>query len=121
MTVDDLSRVIRRSWAADTSDDPDEWSPENPSRGQCAVTAMVVRDHLGGEIVIAPVLRDGEPVEAHAWNVLSDGQVIDLTADQFGDEFELGEPVDRVPVVDNTGIDRHQLLADRVGVLLRRR
>ena len=120
MTIDDLSEAIRRSWAADTSDDPDEWTPENPSRGQCAVTALVVRDYLGGEVLIAPVLRDGEPIEAHAWNVLPDGQVVDLTADQFGAEITLGEPVDRIPVVDNTGVDRHRLLAERVDALLRR-
>lgn len=114
MTIDQLNNAIRPSWAADTSDDPDTWSASNPARGQCAVTAMVVRDYFGGSLLIAPVLRDGKPVEMHCWNVLPGGAHLDLTADQFDYEFELGDPVDREPVVDHTGVNRHQLLADRV-------
>ena len=109
-----LEATIRASWSAETSDDPDEWSPANPSRGQCAVTAKVVQDYLGGTLLIAPVLKNGEPVEAHCWNVLPDGEHLDLTTDQFGGAFDLGEPVDREPVVDHTGVNRHLLLADTV-------
>lgn len=99
---------------ADTSDDPNEWSASNPSRGQCAVTAKVVQEYLGGTLLIAPVLKNGEPVEAHCWNVLPDGAHLDLTADQFGGPFELGDAVEREPVVDHTGVNRHHLLAERV-------
>jgi hypothetical protein len=38
---------------------------------------------LGGEILIADVLRDGVPVERQAWNRLESGVEIDLTREQF--------------------------------------
>ncbi len=116
MSIDraDLEIAIRASCAADTSGDPTQWSSSNPARGQCAVTARVVQDYLGGTLLIAPVLRDGTPVEAHCWNVLPSGEHLDLTADQFVFDYELGSPVDREPVVDHTGVDRHQLLASRL-------
>jgi hypothetical protein len=109
-----LEEALRACWAADTSDDPDAWTPSNPARGQCAVTARVVQDHLGGTLLVAPVLRDGEPVEMHCWNVLPNGEHLDLTSDQFDYPYELGSPVDREPVVNHTGVDRHRLLATRV-------
>ncbi|WP_423982772.1 YunG family protein [Ilumatobacter sp.] len=83
-------------------------------RGQCAVTAKVVQDYLGGTLLIAPVLKNGEPVAAHCWNVLPDGAHVALTADQFGGPFELGDAVERERVVDHTGVNRHHLLAERV-------
>jgi hypothetical protein len=64
--LSELESAIRKSWGRDTSDDPDEWSESNPARGQCAVTAMLVRELLGGEILIANVLRHGRRVERHA-------------------------------------------------------
>ncbi len=111
-TFADLESAIRESWGRDTSDDPDEWSPSNPARGQCAVTAMVVRDFVGGEILLANVLRDGRRVERHAWNRLPSGVSVDLTRSQFkhGEQYEkptLGEPI----VMDRS---RYELFARRV-------
>lgn len=98
----ELELALRAAWSRETSEDPDEWSPANPSRGQCAVTALVIRELLGGEILIATVLpRDGEPRERHAWNRLPSGEEVDLTFDQFrGGETlgpaEVGEPDPRI-------------------------
>lgn len=64
--------------------------------------------------------RDGQPVDAHCRNVLPDESHLDLTRDQFEYEFELGEPLEKEPVVDHTGVDRHELLARRVAALLER-
>lgn len=73
-----LARAIREAWRASTSAVPEEWSPINPARGQCAVTALVVQDHCGGRLCRAIV--NGE---SHYWNILDDGTEIDLTKDQF--------------------------------------
>jgi GNAT superfamily N-acetyltransferase len=112
LTLSELESVIRESWGRDTSDDPDEWSESNPARGQCAVTALLVRDLVGGEILLANVLRDGERVERHAWNRLSSGLSLDLTRSQFqnGEEFE--EPTPGEPMVADRS--RYELLAVRV-------
>lgn len=72
-----LLDAIRSSWAKDTSHEPDAWSCENPARGQCAVTALVVQDYLGGEL-----LRAVSGDITHFWSLV-DGAEIDLTAEQF--------------------------------------
>lgn len=120
LDLDTLESAIRASWSADSSDHPETWSADNRARGQCAVTAKVVQDRFGGTLLIAPVLRDGQPVDAHCRNVLPDESHLDLTRDQFEYEFELGEPLEKEPVVDHTGVDRHELLARRVAALLER-
>jgi len=112
LTLEELSTAIRDSWGLDTSDDPEEWTEENPARGQCAVTSLLVRDLLGGEILIAGVIRDGRRVERHAWNRLPSGLALDLTRSQFraGETFEqpsVGEPTQSDP-------ERMRLLSARV-------
>ena len=52
--------------------------PENPAWGQCAVTALVVQDAFGGDLLRAMV----EGV-SHYWNRLPDGSEVDLTRQQF--------------------------------------
>ena len=112
ITLGDLEQAIRSGWARDTSDDPDEWSEDNPARGQCGVTALLVRDLLGGEILIANVLRDGERVERHAWNQLPSGVSVDLTRSQFANGEEYEEPAAGEPLLVSR--DRYELLAKRV-------
>ena len=75
---DDLSHL----WAADTCAPRmrDRWSPENPTLGQCSITAFLVQDLLGGQVLGVP-LEDGN---FHCYNVV-DGVVFDLTSEQFGD------------------------------------
>jgi Domain of unknown function (DUF4338) len=51
----------------------------NPAWGQCAVTALIVQDAFGGEL-----LRSTIGGIAHYWNRLDDGSEIDLTRIQFG-------------------------------------
>lgn len=117
-TLNELEQAIRRSWAADTSDDPDEWSPANPARGQCGVTALTLRDLLGGDILIAAVFRHGNAVERHAWNKLTAGLEIDLTREQFRNGETLGAADIAEPLAGTYGHNRYQLLASRVSAAL---
>lgn len=39
--------ALREAWSTDSSS---LWEEDNPSRGHCGVTALVVQDHFGGEI-----------------------------------------------------------------------
>lgn len=73
----ELRSALEWAWSADTSAAQD-WTPTNPSRGQCAVTAMVVQDRFGGELL--RVVNEGE---SHYFNRLNDGTEVDLTRDQF--------------------------------------
>ncbi|MGA4719811.1 YunG family protein [Fictibacillus nanhaiensis] len=42
-----LNYALEQSWSLKSSS---KWSAENPSKGQCGVTTLVVNDILGGEI-----------------------------------------------------------------------
>jgi len=44
----DLESVLWKSWSQETSADSARWTKHNPAWGQCAVTALVVQDFLGG-------------------------------------------------------------------------
>jgi hypothetical protein len=113
-TLRETEAAIRAAWGRDTSDDPDEWSKENPARGQCAVTALLIRELLGGDILVANVLRDARRVERHAWNRLPSGLTLDLTREQFVNGESFGEPSVEEPVLTNRNPERYATLRARV-------
>jgi hypothetical protein len=118
VTLSQLEDAIRASWSAETSDRPESWTSDNPAYQQCEVTARVVRDYLGGEILVAGVVLDGQRVDRHAWNQLASGLVLDLTREQFRDGERLEEPaVDDVVRIDRSS-ERYELLAARVRATL---
>jgi hypothetical protein len=88
-----LEGAIEQAWSAATSY-YSNWTAENPAYGQCAVTALVVQDYFGGELVMQVIT----PGEAHFWNQLKDGSKVDLTERQFEKapairEIETSHPV----------------------------
>jgi len=74
MTPDDMRPLLRQAWSAGTST---LWRPENPALGQCGVTALLVQDLLGGEI-----LKTRISDAWHFYNRIA-GQRQDLTDSQF--------------------------------------
>ncbi|MDM4721546.1 hypothetical protein QTQ03_18835 [Micromonospora sp. WMMA1363] len=80
-----LRPVLRSGWGADTCDphDVQDWHAGNAARGQCGVTALIIQDLLGGELILGEVLAGDVKVGYHYWNRLADGREVDLTADQF--------------------------------------
>ncbi|MFD6514507.1 hypothetical protein [Rhodococcus sp. NPDC060176] len=48
-----VTEALNASWGPDTCapEDIGDWSEENPARGQCATTAVVVHDYFGGDLV----------------------------------------------------------------------
>ena len=91
-TLSKLEDVIRDAWGLDTCDlkDLDEWSPDNPARGQCGVTAIVLKELIGGDLVRSDVHVGTTRVAGHYWNRLSNGVDIDLTREQFNDQEAVG-------------------------------
>ena len=94
-TLAQLEEAIRGCWSEDTAEPDDGWTPDNPSRGQCDITSLVVHDLLGGELLGADVFRDGVRIEGHMWNRLPSGVEVDLTREQFRNGEVVGEPVVR--------------------------
>jgi hypothetical protein len=66
--IDELAARIAAAWCAETSACPERWSPENPSLGQCAATAAVIREELGGIVVWALAELPDGTVDGHYWN-----------------------------------------------------
>jgi hypothetical protein len=90
-----VESVIRSSWSEQTCDPVDrpQWSPDTPARGQCGVTALVVQDLLGGELLIAEVHNaDGSRQGVHYWNRFADGVELDLTREQFAHSEAIQQP-----------------------------
>jgi len=71
--------ALRQSWSAQSSS---KWSVENPAKGQCGVTSLVVQDILGGEIRKTR-LDEGW----HFYNVIN-GERIDFTEEQFSSKID---------------------------------
>ena len=58
-----------------------EWTKENKTLGQCSITSFLVQDIFGGRVYGVPLDEGGY----HCYNEV-DGQVFDLTSEQFGDK-----------------------------------
>jgi 8-oxo-dGTP pyrophosphatase MutT (NUDIX family) len=113
-----LRPLIRDAWGPDTCDPVDlaDWRPENPARGQCGVTALVVHDLLGGDLILGEVHENGERSGYHYWNRLPDGAEVDLTRDQFRPEETVtaGRAVDRPARSPKRCRGQYELLRHRV-------
>lgn len=88
--IRELRNALALSWGPETCAqwEKDLWRSEIPAFGQCAVTALVVQDILGGKIV-------KDPDNDHYWNVLDDGSEVDLTRSQFPIGVELTAKLER--------------------------
>ncbi|MGC5053336.1 YunG family protein [Micromonospora sp. DT48] len=117
-----LRPILRAAWGADTCDPHDvrHWRPDNPARGQCGVTALVVQDLLGGELILGEVFVRDDKVGHHYWNRLPDGQQVDLTADQFRPEEVVvgGRVQQRPPDAPRRCREQYEILRQRVRCLL---
>ncbi|WP_434095354.1 YunG family protein [Streptomyces flaveolus] len=68
ITLSGIEKALRSGRGADTCapEDVSGWSPENPARGQCGVTALVVNDLLGGDPVCGEVRVAGQVTDCHS-------------------------------------------------------
>jgi hypothetical protein len=80
--LNNLIHALEASWGPDTAYDKNDWSAENPARGQCVVSSLIVQDHLGGELLKYSVKGDNLS-ETHYFNQLPDGSTLDTTASQY--------------------------------------
>ncbi len=84
------------------------------------MTALVVHDLLGGQLLEAEVHHeDGSPQGFHYWNRLT-GVDIDLTREQFAGGEHVQEPhlIDRLPSSPWRAHDQYAIFRDRVRAAL---
>lgn len=80
----DMYEKLKEIWSAETCPPRmrHKWTSNNPSLGQCSITAFLVQDYFGGDVY--GILRNGG--NYHCYNVIN-GCTFDLTSEQFGDEI----------------------------------
>ncbi|WP_445221505.1 hypothetical protein ACKWRH_16985 [Bradyrhizobium sp. Pa8] len=71
---DEVQRALRKAWSLSTFR---QWTPDNPAAGQCNVTALLVHELFGGELLKTPL-----PAGDHFYNRIG-GRRYDFTASQF--------------------------------------
>lgn len=114
-TPQDLYDALSHVWCAETCAPRmrESWSVENPTLGQCSITAFLVQDIFGGKVYGIP--REGGSF--HCYNDV-DGCVFDLTSEQFGEEklcYE-GNPEQQrqVHFAKKEKLQRYELLRERL-------
>ncbi len=119
LTLEQVRAAIVTSWSIETCDPVDvpDWADSNPARGQCGVTALVVNDIFGGELLISEVhLTDGYRQGFHYWNRLPSGEEVDLTREQFSSDEIVQAPqtVNRPTGPPRRCAEQYNLLRHRV-------
>jgi hypothetical protein len=69
-----VSQALIKCWSIESSS---RWTIDCPSRGHCGVTALIIQDTFGGDIL--KTYANGEP---HFYNRLN-GKIFDFTSSQF--------------------------------------
>ncbi|GAH68216.1 unnamed protein product, partial [marine sediment metagenome] len=111
-------------WSKETCYPPNQkdWSNKNPAFGNCAITALIVQDYFGGELLYCKHYH-------HYWNRLPDGQEIDLTRSQFKEAVTVcaDEIKSRVYVLESDSakqgatLKRYTLLENQVKTLINKK
>lgn len=76
--IEKMSEVLFQSWSKETSS---KWTLANPAKGQCGVTALLINNFFGGEI-----MKTKAPEGWHFYNRIN-GKRYDFTASQFFEEI----------------------------------
>lgn len=109
-----IRAALHDAWSLETAV---QWTRENPALGQCNVTAAVIHDLFGGEI-----LRTRLPGVWHYYNCMN-GKRVDFTDSQFtapGPLFAAPEKYDDEPTTCDaamTGIPQREYDTLRAALL----
>ncbi|WP_231893363.1 YunG family protein [Rossellomorea aquimaris] len=77
--IEKLLLILSKSWSTESSS---KWSHNNPAKGQCGVTTLVINDILGGEIRKTKLSAGW-----HFYNIIN-GSRYDFTASQFNENIK---------------------------------
>lgn len=83
MTIEKFQEMISKICKADTCNPPEDWIPETPTMGHCAIVSILAQELFGGTIV--RVSLEGtvyEKFKSHYLSVI-DGKEYYFTLDQF--------------------------------------
>ncbi|WLR97349.1 YunG family protein [Shinella sumterensis] len=110
-TPNEMLPMLYKSWSTETGS---QWLPENPARGQCNVTSLVVQDMFGGEI-----LKTEVPGAWHFYNRIG-GVRYDLTSSQFSAPIQYMDiESTHEEALSGTGVEQYATLKNRINNLRR--
>jgi hypothetical protein len=101
-----FKQKLLAAYGPDTAHPSFQWSPDNPTAGQCAITALLVYEAYGYDIYEVKVNR-----ARHFFNKTPSGEIVDLTAEQFP------EPVDYTACRLRNPKDLHKSCNERLTIL----
>ena len=108
MILNELKEILEKSWNKETCSPglKDEWTKDNTALGQCAVTALIVNDFMGGKI-----MRCMCETGSHYYNLINN-EVVDLTSTQFNimPDYAKGEERTREYLLSNLDTKTRYLL-----------
>lgn len=117
-TLNDLFRILLKCWEKETAypaSQADYIKDNDPTYGQCAITAIIVNDIFGGTIHKIKIDGGG----THYFNKI-DGHYIDLTRDQFdlyniNVNYEQNEEVTKEQCLNNEDtLKRYNVLKEHI-------
>jgi hypothetical protein len=106
----EVQRTLRNAWSLSTAS---QWTPANPAAGQCNVTALLVHELFGGELLKTPL-----PAGDHFYNRI-EGRRYDFTASQFEQPIAYMDIATDLADAEQ-GASRDQLIALRDAFMKRR-
>lgn len=102
VSVDQFKKLLPNICDKKTSSDPENWTPENPLWGHCAVVSLVAQNLFGGTLLRASLENTKfASMRSHYFNKFKFPNIqmdfkVDFTWDQFGDSYpKLVDPVIR--------------------------
>lgn len=108
MAFDEFGQRLSAAWSKETAT---MWTRENPARGQCSVTALVVHDVFGGRI-----LKTRVGSAPHFYNLIG-GNRIDLTSSQFEHPIVYEDlAASRDDAFSDTTVEQYQALRRALGL-----
>ncbi|WP_294236579.1 hypothetical protein [uncultured Sphingomonas sp.] len=105
----ELYRRLRKAWSAKTASPSESWSAENPAKNHCSVTALIVQDHFGGDILTTKTVGG-----THFYNLIS-GTRWDLTVSQFAEPIPFDDNVSsRDAALQDTTLEKYLAVTQRL-------
>lgn len=107
-----IIEILSKAWSLDSSS---KWTINNPAKGQCGVTALVINDLFGGMILKTELVEGW-----HFYNQINN-QRYDFTESQFKSEILYQDiPSNREEAILDTNQQQYDYLRQKVNELWNR-
>jgi len=104
--IQEFFNILYKCWSIHSSS---KWTLENPAKGQCGVTSLVVNDFFGGDI-----LKTKTPEGWHYYNRICNNSV-DFTQSQFSlKPIYLDMLSNREDAFSDTNMEQYSYLKNRI-------